>query len=78
MMLNWTKKLERQNKEIMKLAQYEEMKHEKEKLRDEVESLNDQLLIKENEHEEAENNRRMLENLFENNIIDKDGNLLDK
>ena len=54
MMLNRSKKFERENKEIFKVAKHEEMKSEINKLKEEVEKLNDQLIIVESERREAE------------------------
>ena len=54
MMVNRSKNFERENKEIFKAAQHEEMKSEINKLKEEVEKLNDQLIIVESERGEAE------------------------
>ena len=56
------------------------MKSEINKLKEKVEKLNDQLIIVESERGEAgeQENRKMLAHLFESNIIDKDGNILQK
>ena len=78
MMLKRSKKFERENKEIFNVAQHEVMKFEINKLKEEVEKLNDQLIIAESERGEAEDNRKIIAHLFENNIIDKDGNILQK
>ena len=53
MMLNRSKKFERENEEIFKAAKNEEMKSEINKLKEEVEKLNDQLIIVESEGGEA-------------------------
>ena len=47
------------------------MKFKINKLKEEVEKLNDQLIITESERGEAEDNRKMLSHLFESNMIDK-------
>ena len=54
------------------------MKQEIERLKEEVENLNDQLVVSKLGQEEAEANRKILERLFEGDVIDKDGNLLNK
>ena len=54
MMLNRSKKFERENEEIFKAAKHEEMKSEINKLKEEVEKLNDQLIIVKSERGEAE------------------------
>ena len=54
MMLNRSKKFERENEEIFKAAKHEEMKSEINKLKEEVDKLNDQLIIVESERREAE------------------------
>ena len=54
MMLNRSKKFKRENEEIFKAAKHEEMKSEINKLKEEVEKLNDQLIIVESERGEAE------------------------
>ena len=54
MMLNRSKKFERENEEIFKAVKNKEMKSEINKLKEEVEKLNDQLIIVESERGEAE------------------------
>ena len=54
MMLNRSKKFERENEEIFKAEKHEEVKSEINKLKEEVEKLNDQLIIVESEKGEAE------------------------
>ena len=76
MMLNRSKKFERENEEIFNAAQHEEMELEINKLKEEVEKLNYELIITESERGEAEDNRKILAHLFENNIIDKAVNIL--
>ena len=54
MMPNSSKNFERENEEIFKVAKYEEMKSEINKLKEEVEKLNDQQIIVESERREEE------------------------
>ena len=54
MMLNRSKKFERENEEIFKAAKHEKMKSKINKLKEEMEKLNDQLIIVESERGEAE------------------------
>ena len=71
MMLNKSKVFERENEEIFKAAKHEEMKSEINKLKEEVDKLNDQLIIVERVREERQKNRKMLAHLFESNILQK-------
>ena len=78
MMLNRSKRFDRENFEDYRTSRNEEMKQEIERLKEEVDNLNDQLVVSKLGQEEAETNRKILERLFEGDVIDKDGNLLNK
>ena len=74
-MLNKAKRFERESKEIQENKRRAEKDELIDKLQREVNLLKAELDLAYDIQDKADKNARLLEKLFENNVIDEDGNL---
>ena len=74
-MLNRAKRFERESKEIQENKRMVEKDELIDKLQREVNLLKAELDLAYDIQDKADKNARLLEKLFENNVIDEDGNL---
>ena len=74
-MLNRAKRFERESKEIQENKRRVEKDELIDKLQREVNLLKAELDLAYDIQDKADKNARLLEKLFENNVIDEDGNL---
>ena len=77
-MLNREKKLAKQAKAERIKRLEEEQKEQLDILVLEVQKLKEELAVADYEREEANRNKEILSNLYENEIIDNDGNVIQK
>ena len=75
-MLNRNKRYEREEKEMEEIKEKAEIAAQIKQLQDEVFSLKADLAMEQVAKEEADKHANMLSKLYENNIIDHDGNLI--
>ena len=74
-MLNRTRRLEKKIKEEQEEKEKAEREEAIDRLKREVSLLKNELDLAYDIQEKADNNAKLLEKLFENNIIDEEGNL---
>ena len=77
-MLNRNKRYEREEKELEEIKEKTKIAAQIKLLQDEVFSLKADLALSQAEKQDSDKHADMLSRLYENNIIDQDGNLINK